>query len=170
MLAAAHAALCKSRVPGARSSQGDQLHQQVWPDMSGLCCAGVHHLQHPVHRVHHPHHRDSLHHHRADLLPAGGGGPPVVVALLHVWRLHRSPPLPLVPAHVACCVVCRSVQSGVFKLGGLRGSWGSVPIGKPLKECSTDTWCARVPAWSWERTGGDLAFDGSSSRPVAAWA
>ena len=57
----------------------------VWKQMLR---AGVHDLQHPVHCLHHPHHRDRLHHGRADLLPAGCGRPPLVVALLLLRRLH----------------------------------------------------------------------------------
>ena len=58
-----------------------------------FCCgrarAGVYDLLHSVHSVPHPADRDSLHHRSADILPAGSGGPQVVVALLHVWRLNR---------------------------------------------------------------------------------
>ncbi len=54
--------------------------------------AGVHDLLHPVHRFHHTCDCDGLHHNRADLLPAGCGGPPLVVALLPLRWLHRSGP------------------------------------------------------------------------------
>ena len=66
------------------------LHRAVLHLCQRVGPQGLHHLLHPLHRLHHPHHCHSLHYHCPDLLPASGGGPQVVVALIHVWRLYRS--------------------------------------------------------------------------------
>jgi hypothetical protein len=53
----------------------------------------VHDLQHPFAGVCDPDHRHGVYHDRADVLSAGSRGPPLVVALFPVWRLHRWLPV-----------------------------------------------------------------------------
>ena len=88
--------VCAYRLPAIQR----HLHRAVLHLCQCVGPQGLHHLLHPFHRLHHPHHSHSLHHHCPHLLPASSGGPQMVVAFIHVWRVYRSAALHCV-LHIA---------------------------------------------------------------------